>query len=136
MSTSRHRQKFPKAARLRRRLDFAAVYESGLRASDQFLLVTALPNDRPLTRLGLSVSKRFGNAVQRNRLKRQLREVFRRCQSELPTGLDLVVQPQSNRSVSQQALRESLIALAHRVAKKLSARPRSTESSVSSARLS
>jgi ribonuclease P protein component len=47
------------------------------------------------TRLGVTVSSRFGNAVARNRFKRVTREAFRLCRGELLPGLDLIVKPRS-----------------------------------------
>ena len=123
MTEPRHPLKFPKEARVRSRLDFAAVYERGARMSDGCLSLTVLPNDRPTSRLGLAVSKRYGNAVRRNWLKRRLREVFRTSRVELPAGLDLIVQPRTNTPVKVDELRRSLLALTRRAAKKLAARP-------------
>ena len=124
MTSPRHPLKFQKMLRVRSRLDFAAVYERGLRISDGCLSLIALPNDRPASRLGLAVSKRCGNAVRRNRLKRRLREVFRLSRAELPTGLDLVVQPRGDTPLKLDVLRHSLISLAKRAARKLAARSR------------
>lgn len=47
------------------------------RAGDRLLLVSAIPNGRPVTRIGLAVGKRVGGSVVRNRVKRRLREIFR-----------------------------------------------------------
>ncbi len=124
MSVPRHPLKFPKTVRVRSRLDFAAVYEQGVRMSDGCLSLTVQPNDRPSSRLGLAVSKRYGNAVRRNWLKRRLREVFRQSRAELPTSLDIIVQPRANTPVKLEALRHSLVTLTRRAAKKLAARPR------------
>ncbi len=124
MSVPRHPLKFPKSVRVRSRMDFAAVYERGVRMSDGCLSLTVLPNDRSTSRLGLAVSKRYGNAVQRNWLKRRLREVFRQSRTELPAGLDLIVQPRTNTPVKLDALRQSLVSLTRRAARKLAARTR------------
>lgn len=131
MTVPRHPLKFPKSVRVRSRLDFAAAYERGVRMSDGCLSLTALPNDRPTSRLGLAISKRYGNAVQRNRLKRRLREVFRQSRAELPAGLDLVVQPRTNTPIKLDVLRQSLVSLTRRAAKKLAARPRDPQSDAS-----
>lgn len=124
MTSPRHPLKFPPTVRVRSRLDFAAVYERGVRISDGCFTLIALPNDRPTSRLGLAVSKRCGNAVQRNRLKRRLREVFRQSLADLPTGLDFVVQPRADTPLKLDVLRQSLASLARRAAKKLAARSR------------
>ena len=124
MTLPRHPLKFPKVVRVRSRLDFAAVYERGVRISDGCLSLAVLSNDRPTSRLGLAVSKRCGNAVRRNRLKRRLREVFRQSRADLPTGLDLIVQPRADTPLKLDVLRQSLISLVKRAARKLAARSR------------
>lgn len=77
--------------RLSRSRDFRAVYKEGLRARRGPLLVFARPNDLPHARLGLSVPRRVGKAVSRNRIKRRLREAFRLLMPEAPSGYDLVI---------------------------------------------
>ena len=111
--------RFPKAVHIRSRLDFARVYEQGSRVSDAVLLVTAARNDEPHTRIGLSVSKRCGNAVHRNRWKRLIREAFRLSQAEMPTSIDLVVQPRAGAEPDAMTVQRSLTSLMKRVAKRL-----------------
>ena len=111
--------RFPKSVHIRSRLDFARVYEQGSRVSDAVLLVTAARNDEPHTRIGLSVSKRCGNAVHRNRWKRLIREAFRLSRAEIATGIDLVVQPRAGTEPDAMSVRKSLTSLMKRVAKKL-----------------
>ena len=50
-----------------------------------------LPNELPFCRLGLAVSRKVGNAVVRNRIKRRLREIFRKQLKDLPLRYDFVV---------------------------------------------
>ena len=119
MSPPVQKMRFPKAVHIRSRLDFTRVYEHGLRLSDRWLLVSARHTAEPLTRNGLAVSKRCGNAVRRNRWKRLLREAFRLSRSELPSGLDLVVQPRAGVEPELNILRQSLMSLAKRLAMKL-----------------
>ena len=88
------RECFRRAARIRRRAEFQRVYDEGLRVRGRFLTVFFLPNGRSLSRLGLAVSRRFGGAVQRNRAKRLIREMFRR--HPRPAGLDIVLSPRSD----------------------------------------
>jgi ribonuclease P protein component len=54
-------------------------------------MVFAHPSDLDVLRLGLTVTKRTGNSVVRNRIKRKLRDAFRRRRAEMPRGLDLVI---------------------------------------------
>ena len=55
--------------------------------------IVAAPNGLPYSRLGLSVSKRVGKAVTRNRIKRRIRELFRTQKKSLPQGFDIIVIP-------------------------------------------
>lgn len=85
---------FGRARRLRKQAEFDAVWNSGHFAADDLLVVKAAVGDRTQpARLGLSVGKRVGPAVVRNRWKRLIREAFRTHQSQLPGGLQLVVRP-------------------------------------------
>jgi len=71
--------------------EFASVYSKRRSAADEFLVVYAAPNGRAESRLGLSVGRRVGPAVRRNRIKRLLRETFRTSRLTLPGGYDFVV---------------------------------------------
>ncbi|MCC7380425.1 MAG: ribonuclease P protein component [Deltaproteobacteria bacterium] len=80
-----------RAFRLRKRPEFLRVQKGGLRVHTASFLVVALANSTSGgARIGLSVSRRVGNAVVRNRVRRLIREVFRRHASALP-NVDLVV---------------------------------------------
>jgi ribonuclease P protein component len=91
-------QSFPKTLRLVRGHQFDKVYRQGRVVSDETLVIHAIANGLSITRLGLSVSKRVGNAPVRNRWKRLIREAFRLRSSHLPLGLDLVVRPRKGAS--------------------------------------
>ncbi|HTU60409.1 MAG TPA: ribonuclease P protein component [Polyangiales bacterium] len=101
--------------RLRRKSQFEAVYARGRRFGDGFFTVIARPNDEA-PRLGLAVStKAAGNSVQRNRIRRVVRESFRLRQRELPP-MDLVVSARAGvRGAANAALRASLNTLWTRV---------------------
>jgi ribonuclease P protein component len=82
--------RFTKADRLRRRRDYLRVQAQGRRLYSRHFGVTLAPAETPAPRLGLVVTRRFGKAARRNRMKRLLREFFRRHKSRLPTQ-DLVI---------------------------------------------
>jgi ribonuclease P protein component len=74
--------------RLRRRAEFQKVFESGTKLHGRLMTVFFLPNSLTVGRLGTVATRKLGGAVQRNRAKRLLREVFR--QNKLP-GFDIVI---------------------------------------------
>ena len=90
-SPSEPDQRFPRSCRLTARRQFLAVYDMGQRVTSRSFLLFGLPNDVGHSRLGITVTRKFGSAVRRNRAKRMLREVFRRNRQRLTPALDLVV---------------------------------------------
>lgn len=84
------RQTFRRHERIRKREEFARIFNARCSASDDVLVVYAAANDRACSRLGLSVSRRVGNAVTRAYVRRRIREAFRRSKAELPVGYDLI----------------------------------------------
>src|SRR5262245_20921175 len=87
-------QRFPKELRIRSQADFDRVYAARVYAADDVLVVNGSLNGGEHSRLGLSVSRKVGNAVTRNAWKRRIREAFRLSREQLPSGIDLVVRPQ------------------------------------------
>lgn len=85
-----HGVRFPKSARLRRRREFLEVQQRGRRIYSGELIVLALDSGTPRPRIGITVSSRVGNAVERNRVKRWIREGWRRAVADLP-AVDLLV---------------------------------------------
>jgi ribonuclease P protein component len=82
--------KLARTARLRRRREFIEVQRRGRRVFSAELLVLALDSGFRRARIGITVSSKVGNAVERNRVKRWVREGFRALAADLPP-LDLVV---------------------------------------------
>ena len=79
--------------RIRRAADFRKVFRKGLRLDGSLFVLLAAENGLPLARLGLAVGRKVGNAVERNRAKRLLRDSFRRNKVDEMVGLDLVFVP-------------------------------------------
>ena len=111
-------QRFPKSDRLSTRGEFLKVQERGAKVSVDCLLAVALPNARPITRVGLTVTKKVGNAVVRNRIRRRLRALFRTRKASLPKGLDLVLIAKSSAKDADYAtLAKAFEALALRLSR-------------------
>jgi len=84
---------FTRTERIRRSSDFQSVSQKGLRRAARCFVVLAAPCSlgEGRARLGLTVSRKVGNAVVRNRVKRRIREWFRCGGRSLAAGFDLVV---------------------------------------------
>ncbi len=80
----------PKAYRLRNTRDFNRVYKRGRSYVHPLLVLYVLPTAQPGCRIGFSISKKLGGAVDRNRIKRHLREICRARIPELRSGVDAV----------------------------------------------
>jgi ribonuclease P protein component len=82
----------PSRGRLSRSAEFERVYRQGRSTANRHLVLYSFPNattERP--RLGLSVSRKVGGAVERNRVKRLLREAFTQTEANMRAGQDVVV---------------------------------------------
>jgi ribonuclease P protein component len=86
-------QRGPKRRRLSRSAEFERVYRQGRSKGNRYLVLYAFPReeDEDGPRLGLSVGRRVGGAVDRSRVKRVLREAFWEEAGRLPAGSDYVV---------------------------------------------
>ena len=87
---------FPRSHRLARRSDFRKTYDEGRKLAGRYLVLFVRPNGAGTIRLGLTVTKRIGCAVERTRARRRLREIFRRearatLERNRWTGTDVVV---------------------------------------------
>jgi ribonuclease P protein component len=82
--------KFRPAERIRRRAEFQQIYSRGFRVHSRYCTAFLLANGG-VGRLGIAATKKLGGAVERNRAKRLIREVFRR--NKIADGFDVVVIP-------------------------------------------
>ncbi len=82
---------FLKKERLLNRADFVKLNRLGKRYHTEHFVIILLENDLGYTRLGITVSKKTGNAVKRNRVKRRIREFFRLNKTHFPQGYDIVI---------------------------------------------
>lgn len=105
--------RFPSRARLHRSAEFQTVFSSGRRFSSAHLRLHAQPRPEcSEARLGVTVSKRVDKrAVGRNRIKRVLRDVFRRHRHQLPVGDYVLVAKPDARGLASAALRDELAQL-------------------------
>lgn len=102
---------FPRARRIGARRDFRDAYENGAKKHGRLVVVFARPRPEGGLRLGITATRKTGGAVERNRARRRVREIFRRWRAATPdTAVDLVV------NVSARATRAPYAALQAEVA--------------------
>ena len=101
-------QSFRRAERVTSKSRYRTIYEQGVRRSSRFFTIITCGNPKGAKRLGITVTKKTGNAVFRNRMKRLLREFFRRNKELFPAGHDVVVMVKKNTPPSnyQETARE------------------------------
>jgi len=121
---------FPAKVRIKSRLDFDRAFREGVVVADDMLVLHItlrfVPKNEPSShrlsapaaRLGLSVSKRVGNAPTRNLWKRLIREAFRKHRHSFPP-VDIVARPKKGAIANYQAIHASLPMLVARAARKL-----------------
>jgi ribonuclease P protein component len=95
------RHTLPKRHLLRTTSEFDRVYRSGKRFRGDGFSLIVLANHLEHSRLGISVSRKAGNAVRRNRIKRLVREAFRLSRNVYPQGADIVLTVRSDFSINR-----------------------------------
>lgn len=110
---------FPKSARILKSKDYQRVYEAGQRIAGQMLQLFYCSNQLNCSRFGISVSRRFGKAAQRNLLKRRIRESIRKNKVLWPRSRDVVVHPKAS---AQSRDSEQLASELRQLLKSLSSR--------------
>jgi len=115
---------FPRSVRILAAGDFARVFAARRTAAAGSIVLHACPaaDGATAVRLGLSVSRRVGNAVVRNRWKRRLREAFRGVKTRLPAGNDFVVVvrpgPVPAGAAGARQVEDTILELAHRIVRR------------------
>jgi ribonuclease P protein component len=109
--------------RMIRKGDFERAFAGRCTAADSLLVLYVLPNGLDHPRFGMAVSRRHGNAVQRNRLRRRLREACRLEQHSLPSGFDYLLVPRPGPQADLAAYRQTLQRLTAHAVRRWHSRP-------------
>ena len=108
-SISLTRVTFTKADRIRTSIEYRTLSKNGTRHYNDYFVIISQANQASRSRLGITVSKKVGNAVTRNRIKRIIREHFRLNRRILPNRIDIniIARPSSGR-IGTAAIRDHL----------------------------
>ncbi len=107
---------FPKEERLLTRRDFLRTQGRGKKVTTPHLIGLWVPSREKRRRVGLTVSTKVGNAVERNRVKRWLREIYRHEKARLPDEIDLVLIARSGAAQAGHAsLQKDFLEIARRL---------------------
>jgi ribonuclease P protein component len=77
--------------RLKNPREFSVVYNQGKPHFGKYVVVSVLPIDRPVSRVGFAVGKKVGNAVTRNKIKRRLRAIMQGQSGRIVAGFDVII---------------------------------------------
>ncbi|ETP66975.1 ribonuclease P [Planococcus glaciei] len=80
-----------KQQRIKKNTEFQRIFKKGKSFANRQFIVYVLKNDQPEFRVGLSVSKKVGNAVTRNRIKRYIRQTFLELKDDVLANADYVI---------------------------------------------
>lgn len=103
--------------RLKSGSDFGRVFDRGGSVTNRLLVCRAIDNGLASSRVGYAVSRKFGGAVGRNRLRRRLKEVVRLNDAAVPPGWDIVILPRGRATEADfLSLVKAFLDLMHRLA--------------------
>ena len=115
---SKANEGFPRQQRILRPADYRAIYETGLRIQSKGFVLFVRKNELDHHRLGITVSRKVGGSVVRNRIKRWFREIYRRLAADLPNHFDLVVNAKRGCGESRFLdLRDEFISVTRRISR-------------------
>ncbi len=117
------REGFPRQHRIVRGSDYRKIYSAGLRLNSERFVLFGLENNLDHHRLGITVSRKVGGAVVRNRVKRLIREIFRKSRADLPNHFDLVVNAKRPAAdASYRELRDEFVSAAEKICRSVAAK--------------
>ena len=112
MSPSKSKFSLPSSTRLKKSWQFQEIARFGEQRVGRFLILKIYEKEGAETKFGISASRKFGKAYQRNRLKRVVREAFRLTKSDLPPHLQINVIPRSEAlSATVAEIQEELLTI-------------------------
>jgi len=114
--------RFRQNEHLKKGAQFERVYDRRRSVSNDWLIVYACENGLAYSRIGMSVGRKWGGAVVRNRIRRMYREAYRLARTEVPTGLDLVLIPRTAKPPELTEMVRSLPKLIRNAARRLEPR--------------
>lgn len=97
-----------KSYRVKREKDFKLIFQSGTSVANRKFVVYSLPKDQTHFRVGLSVSKKLGNAVVRNRIKRRLRHLIKELSPHLVTTDFVIIARKGVEILTYQEMKNNL----------------------------
>jgi len=97
---------------LKKNYEFRRLYNKGKNVASKYLAVYLRRNGKNTNRLGITVSTKLGGAVQRNRIRRRLKEIYRTNENSFYTGYDIVIVARmSSKDAKWSDLKSSALAL-------------------------
>ena len=118
------RYKLSAKKRIHKQREYSEIFKKGRRLKFPEFILIFKENSLPYSRVGISVGRKFGNAVRRNRAKRLCRELFRLNQHNLPEGIDIVFLPRKELLETEwEKLSKDMITVGRKIEQELGKRP-------------